>query len=143
VRNWKFDFTQQVHIKNAWNWMAAVGHTIKEIVSLHQCECSEQYEQWGRLPPPPCPNYEKTRPKKRALQERGPEKTGEADKRTKHEESVDKGRTVVIYHIIRRKQDRALPHTSSSTLCPPPEREYLKPALPLPFKPRSTRTNLR
>ena len=26
VRNWKTDFTQQVHIKNARNWMAAAGH---------------------------------------------------------------------------------------------------------------------
>jgi len=58
VRNWKFDFTQQVHIKNARNWLAAAGHAIKEIVSLQQCECSEQYEQWGSLPPPPCPTCE-------------------------------------------------------------------------------------
>ena len=37
VRNWKIDFTQQAHIKNARNWLAAEGHAIKEIVSLHQC----------------------------------------------------------------------------------------------------------
>jgi len=41
VRDWKFNFTQQVHIKNAKNWMAAVGHAIKETVSLHQCECGK------------------------------------------------------------------------------------------------------
>jgi len=53
VRNWKLDFTQQVHIKNARNWMTAVGHAIKKIVSLHQCECGEEYKQWGSLPTPP------------------------------------------------------------------------------------------
>jgi len=39
VRNWKIDFTQQAHIKNVRNWMAAAGHAIKEEVSLHRCKC--------------------------------------------------------------------------------------------------------
>jgi len=56
VRNWKIDFTQQAHIKNARNWLAAAGHAIKEIVSLHQCECGEKYEQWGQSTTPPLPH---------------------------------------------------------------------------------------
>ena len=32
VRNWKFDFVQQAHIRNARNWLAAVGHAIKEVL---------------------------------------------------------------------------------------------------------------
>jgi len=92
--------------------MAAVGHAIKEIVSLHQCECSEQYEQWGSLPFPSCPTCEKTRPKKRALEERGPERTREADKRTKHEGSDDKGETVVIHlsHHTKETRQSPVPH---------------------------------
>jgi len=112
VRNWKFDFTQQVHIKNARNWMAAVGHAIKEIVSLHQCECGEQYEQWGSLPPPPCPTCEKPRPRKRAPEGRGPERIGKADKRTKHEGSKDNGETVVTHlsHETNETSQSPAPH---------------------------------
>jgi len=89
--------------------MAAVGHAIKEIVSLHQCECGEHYEQWGSLPPPPCPTCEKIRPKKRAPEGRGP---GEADKRTKHEGSEDKGETVVIHlsHHTNETRQSPAPH---------------------------------
>ena len=47
VRNWKIDSVQQAHIKNARNWLAAVGHAIKEVVGLHSCGCGESYEQWG------------------------------------------------------------------------------------------------
>ena len=71
VRNWKLDFTQQVHIKNARNWMAAVGHAIKEIVSLHQCECGEQYEQWGSLPAPPCPTCGKNPSQEKSARREG------------------------------------------------------------------------
>jgi len=35
VRNWKIDFVQQAHIRQARNWMAAIGHAINEVVSLH------------------------------------------------------------------------------------------------------------
>jgi len=52
VRNWKIDFVQQAHIRNARNWLAAVGHAIKEVVSLHRCGCGESYEQWGDRPTP-------------------------------------------------------------------------------------------
>jgi len=41
VRNWKIDFVQQTHIKNARNWLAAVGHAIKKVVDLHRCGCGE------------------------------------------------------------------------------------------------------
>jgi len=71
VRNWKIDFTQQAHIKNARNWMAAAGHAIKEEVSLHQCECGENYEQWGSRPTPPCLTCEKPRLRKTAPDEKG------------------------------------------------------------------------
>jgi len=38
VRNWKIDFVQQSHIKNARNWMAAACHAIKEVVCLNWFE---------------------------------------------------------------------------------------------------------
>jgi len=39
VRNWKIDFVQQIHIRQARNWMAAIGHAIHEVVNLHRCRC--------------------------------------------------------------------------------------------------------
>ena len=89
--------------------MAAVGHTIKEIVSLHQCECREQYEQWGSLPPFPCPTCEKTPPRKRMPDGKGSERTGEADKRTKYEGSEDKGETLVTHRPHHTKETRQSP----------------------------------
>ena len=61
VRNWKIDFVQQTHIGQARNWMAAIGHAIHEVVSLHQCRCGQSYEQWGNRPIPPYPTCEKIR----------------------------------------------------------------------------------
>ena len=110
VRNWKMDFTQQAHIKNTKNWMAAAGHAIKEVVSLHQCECREKYEQWGSRPPPPCPICEKTRPRKIAPDEKETERTERAGKRTKYVESKDKGETLEItlpHHTKRKRQSPA------------------------------------
>ena len=77
MRNWKIDFVQQAHIRNARNWLAAVGHAIMEVVSLHRCDCGESYEQWGDRPTPRCPTCEKT-----CLR---------VGKRTKYEERKDKG----------------------------------------------------
>jgi len=57
VRNWKIDFVQQT----ARHWMAAIGHAIHEVVSLHRCKCGQSYEQWGNRPTPPCPTCEKIR----------------------------------------------------------------------------------
>ena len=59
VRNWKIDFVHQTHIRQARNWMAAIRHTIHEVVSLHRCRCGQSYEQWGNQPTPPCPTCEK------------------------------------------------------------------------------------
>ena len=88
VRNWKIDFIQQVHIKNARNWMA--GHAIKEVVSLHRCGCGENYDQWG----PPCPTCEKTSLRKTEPDKKGTERTERAGKRTRYEESKDKGEII-------------------------------------------------
>jgi len=74
--------------------MAAAGHAIKEVVGLHRCECGESYEQWDSRPTPPCPTCEKTRFRKTAPDEKGTEKTERAGKRTKYEESKDKGKTI-------------------------------------------------
>ena len=74
---------QQAHIKNARNWMAAAGHAIEEVVSLHRCECGENSEQWGSRPTPPCLTCEKTRLRKTAPDEKGIEMTERAGKRTK------------------------------------------------------------
>jgi len=38
VQNWKIDFVLQAHISQARNWMAAIGHVINEVVSLHRNE---------------------------------------------------------------------------------------------------------
>jgi len=83
VRNWKIDFVQQAHIRNARNWLAAAGHAIKEVVSLHCCSCGESYEQLGGRPTPPCPTCEKTRLRKTAPDERETERTERVSKRTK------------------------------------------------------------
>jgi len=91
VRNWKIDFVQQAHIRNARNWLAAVGHAIKEVVSLHRCGCGESYEQWGDRPTPPCPTCEKTRLRKTVPDEREMERTERVGKRTKNEVRKDKG----------------------------------------------------
>jgi len=63
-------------------------------VSLHRCECGENYEQWGSRPTPPCLTCEKTRLRKTAPDEKGAEKTERAGKRTKYEESKDKGEMI-------------------------------------------------
>jgi len=55
------DFVQQTHIRQARNWMAAIGHAIHEVVSLHRCRCGQSYEQCGNQPTPPCPACEKIR----------------------------------------------------------------------------------
>jgi len=60
VRNWEIDFVQQTHIRQARNGMAAIGHAIHEIVSLHRCSCGLSYEQWGSQPTPPFPTCKKT-----------------------------------------------------------------------------------
>jgi len=58
--------------------MAATGHAIHEVVSLHRCRCGQNYEQWGNRPTPPCPTCEKTR-----LKNTGPGKRKrENDERT-------------------------------------------------------------
>jgi len=112
VRNWKIDFTQQAHIKNARNWMATAGHAIKEVVSLHWCECGENYEQWGSRPTPPCLTCEKTRLRKAAPDENGTERTERASKRTKHEESKDKGEIIenTLQHLTKETRQSPTPH---------------------------------
>jgi len=93
VRNWKIDFVQQAHIRQARNWMAAIGHAINEVVSLHRCECGQSYEQWGDRPTPPCPTCEKTRLRKTGPGKRGRESEDKTDKRTKCEDRTDEGKT--------------------------------------------------
>jgi len=112
VRNWKIDFIQQAHIKNARNWMAAAGHEIKEVVGLHRCECGDSYEQWGSQPTPPCPTCEKTRPRKAAPDAKGIERTGRAGKRTKYDESKDKGKKIenTLPHQTKETRQSLTPH---------------------------------
>ena len=40
--------------------MAAIGHAIHEVVSLHRCSCGLSYEQWASQPTPPCPTCGRT-----------------------------------------------------------------------------------
>jgi len=60
IRNWDIDFVQQTHIRQARHWMAAIGHAIHEVVSLHRCSCGSSYEQWESQPTPPCPTCGRT-----------------------------------------------------------------------------------
>jgi len=117
VRNWKIDFIQQAHIKNARNWMAAVGHAIKEAVGLHRCGCGESYGQWGSRPTPPYPTCEITHFRKTALVERGTERTERDVKRTKYEEREDKG----------KKIENNLPHQTKVTRQSPTPHVFLDP----------------
>ena len=64
VRNWKIDFVLQAHISQARNWMSAIGHAINEVVSLHQCRCGRNYEQWEDQPTPLAPHARKPAPVK-------------------------------------------------------------------------------
>ena len=52
VRNWEMDFLQQIHIRQARNWMAAIGLATTSVVTLHRCNCGRQYEQWQDQPTP-------------------------------------------------------------------------------------------
>jgi len=93
VRNWKIDFVQQTHIRQARNWIAAIGHAINEVVSLHRCGCGQSYEQWGDRPTPPCPICEKTRLRKAGPGKRQRESDEKTEKRTKYEDRTDEGKT--------------------------------------------------
>jgi len=93
VRNWKIDFVLQAHISQARNWMAAIGHAINEVVSLHRCRCGRNHEQWEDQPTPPCPACEKTCPNKTSLKKRVRESDVTTDKRAKYEERADEGKT--------------------------------------------------
>jgi len=73
--------------------MAAIGHAINEVVSLHRCRCGHKYEQWEDQPTPPCPTCEKTRLRKTRLEKRERESDEITDKRTKYEERADKRTT--------------------------------------------------
>jgi len=70
VRNWEIDFVQQTHIRQARNWMAAIGHALHEVASLHRCSCGLSYEQWSSQPTPPCPTCGKTSPEDMGLDTR-------------------------------------------------------------------------
>jgi hypothetical protein len=71
VRNWKIDFVQQAHIKQARNWMAAIGHAINEVVSLHRCGCGQSYEQWGDRPTPILPQMRENPPQNNRTRKKG------------------------------------------------------------------------
>jgi len=58
--------------------MAAIGHALNEVVSLHRCRCGQNYEQWVNRPTPPCLTCEEIR-----LRNTGPGKRKrENDERT-------------------------------------------------------------
>jgi len=73
--------------------MAAIGHAINVVVSLHRCRCGRNYEQWEDQPTPPCPACEKTRPSKTRSKKRERESDETTDKRAKYEERADEGKT--------------------------------------------------
>ena len=83
VRNWEIDFLQQIHIRQARNWMVAIGLATTS-VTLHRCKCGRQYEQWQDQLTPTCPDCTtgscKTSNKKRASDE-----VVDSGKRIKHE----------------------------------------------------------
>ena len=65
--------------------MVAIGLAIKNIVSLHRCNCGRQYEQWYDQPTPPCPDC-KIRSSKTSNKKRARNDVEESGKRAKHEE---------------------------------------------------------
>ena len=73
--------------------MAAIGHAINEVVSLHRCRCGRNHEQWEDQPTPPCPACEKIHPSKTSLKKRARESDVTSDKRAKFEERADEGKT--------------------------------------------------
>jgi len=94
VRNWKIDFVQQAHIRQARNWMAAIGHAINEVVSLHRCRCGQNYEQLGNRPTPPCPTFEKIRLRIAGPGKRKRENDDRTDKRTEYKDRKDEGEKI-------------------------------------------------
>jgi len=91
VRNWKIDFVLQAHISQARNWMAAIGHAIHKVVSLHRCRCGQNYEQWDDQPNPSGATCEETRIRKTRLGKRDQKSEEKTDNRTKFEERTDEG----------------------------------------------------
>jgi len=115
VRNWKIDFIQQAHIRQARNWMSAIGHAINEVVSLHRCGCGQSYEQWGDRPTPPCPICEKTHLRKTGPGKRERENDERTDKRTKYEDRKGEGEK-----IEKKNPPQETKHFSTSHAFPDP-----------------------
>jgi hypothetical protein len=110
VRNWKIDFVQQAHIRQARNWMAAIGHAINEVVSLHRCGCGQSYEQWGDRPTPPCPTCEKTRLGKTGPGKRERESDERTDTRTKYEDRKDEGKKTEKNNPLQETKQNSTSH---------------------------------
>jgi len=72
----EIDFVQQTHIRQARNWMAAIGHAIHEVVSLHRTELRTMRKSTN----PPCPTFEKIRLKN----------TGPGKRKRENDESTDR-----------------------------------------------------
>ena len=127
VRNWKIDFVLQAHISQARNWMAAIGHAINEVVSLHRCRCGRNYEQWKDQPTPPCPTCEKTHPSETRLKKR----VKESDEITDNEQSMRRGQTKE-----RQNKSKTRPPTPSLTLRLTLDSKHPGSSSPLPLESR-------
>jgi len=84
VRNWEMDFLQQIHIRQARNWMVAIGLATTSVVTLYRCNCGRQHEQWQDQPTPSCPDCT-TGPSKTSNKKRASGEVVDSGKRTKHE----------------------------------------------------------
>ena len=135
MRNWKIDLVQQAHIKQARNWMAAIGHAMNEVVSLHRCGCGQSYEQWGDRPTPPCPTCEKSRLRKTRPDKMGRERDERIGKRTKYEDRKDEGEKTEKNNPPQETKQNSTPHAFPD---PTPDlgSEHLRSASSLPPKPR-------
>jgi len=113
--------------------MAAIGHAIKEGVSLHRCGCGQSYEQWGDRPTPPCPTCEKTRLRKTRPDKRGRERDERIGKRTKYEDRNDEGKKTEKNNPPQETRQSSTPH---AFLDPTPDPRKQTPAVSLitPFQ---------
>jgi len=113
--------------------MAAIGHAIKEVVSLHRCGCGKSYEQWGDRPTPPCPTCEKTHLRKTIPDKREMERNERVGKRTKNEDRKDNGEKTEKNNPPQETRQSSAPH---AFLDPTPDPRLRTPAVSLttPFQ---------
>ena len=88
VSGWRVDFHQQLHIKKARDWLAAVCDEIGEVLNLNLYKRGKLNEQWGDQPM--SQNYECRNPpaRKKRLGEQSTDEKGKKVKRRDQPEEL-------------------------------------------------------